>query len=140
MAAALNPIQNGESKEIISAKGPVFATAIIAGVMAAKSTASIIPFCHPILLESIDVNISLVPSLLNNEADADISIECTVRTTGKTGVEMEAMVGASTAALCVYDMLKGLSHDITIGNVQLVHKSGGKTTFNRSCSLEGVST
>jgi cyclic pyranopterin phosphate synthase len=101
-----------------SAKGPVFDTAIIAGVMGAKRTHDLIPFCHPLGLESCRVVIDL-------EGDTAV-IRCTVSVHHKTGVEMEALTGASIAALTVYDMCKALSHDIVISDTRLIAKEGGK--------------
>ena len=112
---------NGD--EIETRKGPVFATAIIAGVMAAKKTHELIPFCHPLGLDSCKIAITM------NGNDAVIDCRCKV--THKTGVEMEALTGASVAALTVYDMLKGLSHDIVIRDTRLVSKTGGKRDFHR---------
>lgn len=109
--------------EIASKKGPVFATAIIAGVMAAKKTHELIPFCHPLGLTSCKVDIELRGS--------DAIIECRCKVTHKTGVEMEALTGASVAALTIYDMLKALSHDIVIRETRLQSKSGGKTEYRR---------
>ena len=102
-----------------SPKGPVFDTAIIAGVMAAKRTHELIPFCHPLGIENCRITIDL-------EADT-AHIRCTVSVHHKTGVEMEALTGASVAALTIYDMCKALSHDMTIGEVRLVSKVGGKS-------------
>lgn len=110
-----------DGDEIQSKKGPVFATAIIAGVMAAKKTHELIPFCHPLALEKCDIAIDI--------ADGDVVIECLCRVSHKTGVEMEALTGASVAALTVYDMCKALSHDIVIGETRLLAKSGGKADF-----------
>ena len=110
-----------DGDEIQSRKGPVFATAIIAGVMAAKKTHELIPFCHPLGLEKCDVRISVDGN--------DLVIECQCKVNHKTGVEMEALTGASIAALTVYDMCKALSHDIVIGETRLVSKSGGKQDF-----------
>ena len=110
-------------EEIATKKGPVFATAIIAGVMAAKKTHELIPFCHPLGLESCKVSIEI--------DGAAARIDCRCKVTHKTGVEMEALTGASVAALTVYDMLKALSHDIVISETKLVSKSGGKRDFNR---------
>lgn len=107
--------------EIQSKKGPVFATAIIAGVMAAKKTHELIPFCHPLSLEKCDISIEL--------QDGDVVIEALCRVSHKTGVEMEALTGASVAALTIYDMCKALSHDIVIGQTRLLAKSGGKADF-----------
>ncbi len=103
-------------------KGPVFDTAIVAGVMAAKRTHELIPFCHPIPLE--DCNISI-----DWGATGEVVIDCAVRATHKTGVEMEALTGAMTAALTVYDMCKALSHGIEIRDVRLISKTGGKKDF-----------
>ena len=99
-------------------KGPVFDTAIIAGVMAAKRTHELIPFCHPLALEDCSIEIASVP--------CGIVIRCRVAVHHRTGVEMEALTGASIAALTVYDMCKALSHDIEITSLRLVAKSGGK--------------
>ena len=105
-------------------KGPVFDTAIVAGVMAAKRTHELIPFCHPLALESCIVDIA-------SEKAGRIRIVCSVTVHHKTGVEMEALVGASTAALTIYDMCKALSHDIVIESTRLLRKSGGKRDFQR---------
>lgn len=109
--------------EIQTGKGPVFATAIIAGVMAAKKTHELIPFCHPIGLDSCRISIVL--------QDDKAVIDCHCKVRHKTGVEMEALTGASIAALTVYDMLKALSHDIVISETRLMAKSGGKRDFRR---------
>ena len=106
-------------------KGPVFDTAIVAGVMAAKKTHEIIPFCHPLALERCTVDIA-------DTARGSIRIVCSVAVHHKTGVEMEALVGATAAALTIYDMCKALSHDIGIGPVRLLRKSGGKRDFERT--------
>jgi cyclic pyranopterin phosphate synthase len=108
--------------ELHTAKGPVFQTAIIAGTMAAKNTPNLLPFCHPIGLESCRIRIEL-----NDEGNA--VIDCKTKVTSKTGVEMEALTGASVAALTVYDMCKALSHDIVIENIHLVSKAGGKSDY-----------
>jgi len=102
-----------------TAKGPVFHTAIIAGVMAAKRTHELIPFCHPLGIENCKI-------LIDMEGD-DAVIRCTVAVTHKTGVEMEALTGASVAALTLYDMCKALSHDMVIAQTRLVSKRGGKS-------------
>jgi cyclic pyranopterin phosphate synthase len=104
-----------------SPKGPVFDTAIVAGVMGAKRTHELIPFCHPLGLENCRIAIDL-------EGDTAV-IRCTVSVHHKTGVEMEALTGASIAALTVYDMCKVLSHDIVIGDLRLVAKEGGKSGY-----------
>ncbi len=102
-----------------STKGPVFDTAIIAGVQAVKRTADIIPFCHPLPIE--DCQISITPKPGNK-----LRVFCRVETHHKTGVEMEALTGATVAALTIYDMCKALSHEIRILEVRLIHKSGGR--------------
>ena len=103
-------------------KGPVFQTAIIAGVMAAKKTPELIPLCHPIGLEDCQVDIAL-------HDDGDVVIECTCTVIHKTGIEMEALTGASVAALTVYDMLKAVSHDLVIRETRLIEKTGGKSDY-----------
>ena len=100
-------------------KGPVFHTAIVAGVMAAKRTHELIPFCHPLGLEKCDLTIHM------NEQDEAV-VRCTVSVHHKTGVEMEALTGASIAALTIYDMCKALSHEIVIAETRLLEKHGGK--------------
>jgi cyclic pyranopterin phosphate synthase len=104
-------------------KGPVFDTAIIAGVMAAKRTHELLPFCHPLALDDCSIEIASVRGGLR--------IRCRVAVHHRTGVEMEALTGATVAALTVYDMCKALSHDIEITNVRLLEKSGGKRTVKR---------
>jgi cyclic pyranopterin phosphate synthase len=104
-----------------TAKGPVFQTAIIAGTMAAKRTHELIPFCHPLGIE----NCKLAIELQANEA----VVQCTVSIHHKTGVEMEALTGASVAALTIYDMCKALSHDIVIRETRLIAKSGGRSDY-----------
>lgn len=99
-------------------KGPVFHTAIVAGVMAAKRTHELIPFCHPLALERYDVVIDM--------HDDDAVVRCTVSLHHRTGVEMEALTGASIAALTIYDMCKALSHEIVIADTRLMEKHGGK--------------
>lgn len=100
-------------------KGPVFQTAIIAGTMAVKKTSELIPFCHPLAVEGCDFRI--VPE------GTGVRIRCEVSTTGKTGVEMEAMTGASVAALTVYDMCKAMNKAIRIHDLRLISKTGGKS-------------
>jgi cyclic pyranopterin monophosphate synthase len=112
-----------EKNELITKKGPVFQTAIIAGVMGAKRTSEFIPFCHPIGLEDCQVKISVVNRKIIIDTESIVS--------GKTGVEMEALTAASVAALTVYDMCKALSHDIVIEEIKLMAKSGGKKDFKR---------
>jgi len=102
-----------------TAKGPVFQTAIIAGVMAAKKTHELIPFCHPLGIENCKIEVQM-------QADTAV-ICCTVSVHHKTGVEMEALTGASIAALTIYDMCKALSHQIQIGPIRLLEKTGGRS-------------
>ena len=102
-----------------SAKGPVIDTAIIAGTMAVKRTHELIPFCHPLPIDGCRFTIDWVDA-------RSLAISCDVRTTHRTGVEMEALTGASVAALTIYDMCKALSHEIVIGPTQLLGKRGGK--------------
>lgn len=108
-------------QQFATAKGPVFHTAIVAGVMAAKRTHELIPFCHPLGLERCDVSIAM-------DGDAAV-VRCSVAVHHRTGVEMEALTGASIAALTIYDMCKALSHEIVIGPTRLVEKRGGKGDF-----------
>lgn len=111
------------NNELITKKGPVFQTAIIAGVMGAKKTSELIPFCHPVALEDCQVHISVI--------EDKIIVDSQSVTTGKTGVEMEALTAATTAALTIYDMCKALSHDIVIEEIKLMEKTGGKKDFSR---------
>jgi len=103
------------------AKGDVLAAARIAGIMAAKKTSDLIPLCHPLALSKVEV------VLEPDSAGSGIAIEATCKLTGRTGVEMEALTAVSVAALTVYDMCKAVDRGMTIGNVRLVHKSGGKS-------------
>ena len=106
-------------------KGPLFDTAIIAGVMAAKRTHELIPFCHPLGLDHCSIEIEQRPA-------GEVVVRCRVAVHHRTGVEMEALTGATVAALTIYDMCKALSHDIEITGVRLLAKSGGKHTFRRT--------
>lgn len=112
--------------DVATKKGPVFQTAILAGVMAAKKTGELIPLCHPLPLD--DCQIEIVPS----PGGAELAIHCRVSTHAKTGVEMEALTGATVAALTVYDMTKALSHGIAIKDVRLLEKTGGKKDYRAS--------
>ena len=168
-SSSSNRGNGNHENEVYSAKGPVFATAIVAGVMGAKNTANMIPFCHPLPLDFCDIAITVDEQRVHT-----IRIECTTKTTHKTvrgfsflifhnllsfsllylltypsfsdlhtnrstitittsisakGVEMEALVGATQAALCVYDMLKAMSHDIVITEIKLLSKRGGKSDY-----------
>lgn len=100
-------------------KGAIVDTAIVAGTLAAKRTHELIPFCHPLAIERCDFDIAFV-------SPTELRIRCEVGITHKTGVEMEALTGASVAALTIYDMCKALSHEIVIGDIALLEKSGGK--------------
>jgi len=110
--------------DIETAKGPVFATAIVAGVMAAKKTHELIPFCHPLGLDNCKIEIEL------DEKQRAV-IDCRCKVEHRTGVEMEALTGASVAALTVYDMCKALSHEIVIRETRLISKTGGKKDYFR---------
>src|SRR5579863_5315229 len=105
-------------------KGPVFDTAIIAGVMAAKRTHELIPFCHPLALENCQLQIE-------QRRETEIVVRCEVSVHHRTGVEMEALTGAAVAALTIYDMCKALSHDIAIASIRLLAKAGGRRSFAR---------
>lgn len=111
--------------EMQTKKGSVFQTAIIAGIMAAKKTGELIPLCHPLGLQNCTINIYI-------NRQNEVVIDCTASIEAKTGVEMEALVGASVAALTVYDMCKSLSHDIVIKETKLIQKTGGKRDFKRT--------
>jgi cyclic pyranopterin phosphate synthase len=111
--------------DIQTKKGSVFQTAIIAGIMAAKKTGELIPLCHPLGMDNCQIEIRL------NEQQ-EVVIDCTASITAKTGIEMEALVGASVAALTIYDMCKALSHDIVIRETKLMKKTGGKRDFTRA--------
>lgn len=115
--------------EISSKKGPVFQTAILAGTMACKKTSDLIPLCHPLALDDIKIRIR-VNDLM------ETVVECSVSCHGRTGVEMEALTGASVAALTLYDMCKAFSHQIVIAEVRLLEKTGGKSDF-RAASTPG---
>lgn len=117
-------LEQFEQDEIQTKKGSVFQTAILAGIMGSKLTSQLIPLCHPLPINKCQVDIQL-------NKQNEVEITCSVKTNGKTGVEMEALTGASIAALTIYDMCKGLSHDIVIKETKLVSKSGGKRDFNR---------
>jgi len=109
--------------DIETAKGPVFSTAIVAGVMAAKRTHELIPFCHPLGLDNCKITIEM-------DEKKRVVIDCYCKVHHRTGVEMEALTGASIAALTVYDMCKALSHKITIGQTRLISKTGGKRDYH----------
>ena len=114
-----------ENDEIHTKKGPVFQTAVLAGIMGAKRTSDLIPLCHPIGLDKCSIDIKINDQKI-------VEIYCIAKITSKTGVEMEALTGASVAALTIYDMCKGFSHDIEIVETKLMEKTGGKSDFKRA--------
>jgi cyclic pyranopterin monophosphate synthase len=116
LPATLKLIMDGTAK-----KGDVLGVARLAGIMGAKRTADLIPLCHPLPISAVTVD------LTTNTADSAVEIEATVRTTGRTGVEMEALTAASVAALTVYDMCKAVDRGMRIEAVRVVHKAGGKS-------------
>lgn len=117
----LGKLVNGD---IQTKKGAVFQTAIIAGIMAAKKTSELIPLCHPLPMDNCKIHIHL-------NQDNEVEITCTATVTAKTGIEMEALTGASVAALTIYDMCKAMSHDIVIKETRLLEKTGGKSDLRR---------
>ena len=107
-------------------KGDVLTVARIAGIMAAKKTSELIPMCHPLNISGVEVK------LTPRQSPPSVEIEATVRITGKTGVEMEALTAVSVAGLTIYDMCKAVDREMTVGEIRLMHKSGGKSgTFVR---------
>ena len=108
--------------DIATKKGSIFQTAILAGVMGAKRTAELIPLCHPLPLEDCQIEIE-------TDAKGEVTIHCRVQTEAKTGVEMEALTGATVAALTLYDMGKAVSHGIVIREIRLLEKTGGKRDY-----------
>jgi cyclic pyranopterin monophosphate synthase len=112
--ATLALIKSGKAK-----KGDVLATARIAGITAAKKTPDLIPLCHPLMISKATVDFSL--------SDSYLDVEATVKVEGKTGVEMEALTACSVACLTIYDMLKAVDRGMTITNLRLVEKTGGKS-------------
>lgn len=115
-------ISHFTSDDIITKKGPVFQTAVIAGIQAVKKASDIIPMCHPLMINGVDIDIEVIDK-------EHIEIFCTVEIDGKTGVEMEALTGVSVAGLTVYDMCKALSQKMVITEVKLVEKTGGKSNY-----------
>ena len=113
-----------QGEEIYTKKGPVFQTAIIAGTQGAKNTSNLIPFCHPVGLDDCKIDIRI--------DDLDAVITCYAKVTAKTGIEMEAITGASVAAITIYDMCKAMSHEIEIISTRLLAKTGGKKNYSRS--------
>jgi len=115
-------ITHFNNDELITKKGPVFQTAIIAGIQGVKKTSEIIPMCHPLLINGVDINIHVI----NSE---HIEVLCEVIIEGKTGVEMEALTGVNITCLTIYDMCKSISQDIVIKEVKLLEKTGGKSSI-----------
>ena len=114
-------MQHFTDSELVTKKGPVFQTAILAGIMGAKKTGDLIPLCHPIGMDHCNIQIKVI--------DNHLRIVCTAEVFAKTGVEMEALTGASIAALTVYDMCKSFGHEILIKEIKLLEKRGGKRDF-----------
>ena len=123
----LRLIKEGEIK-----KGDVLAVAQVAGIMAAKKTSDLIPMCHPLALTHVDISFTENLDPDPQTGLCDITIRATVKLTGKTGVEMEALTAVSLSALTIYDMCKAVDKGMYFNNIGLLHKSGGKSgTFNR---------
>ncbi len=110
-----------KADELVTKKGPVFQTAILAGIMGAKKTSDLIPLCHPLGLDDCHITIQA--------GEEEVVITSSASLSGKTGVEMEALTGAAVAALTIYDMCKALSHEIIIREIKLLEKTGGKKDF-----------
>lgn len=110
--------------EITTKKGPVFHAAVLAGIMGAKRTSELIPLCHPLPLDDCQIEIK------TDTSHREVTIYCRVRTHARTGVEMEALTGATVAALTLYDMGKAVAQGIVIREVRLIEKTGGKTDYH----------
>ena len=106
--------------ELVTKKGPVFQTAIIAGIQGVKKTSELIPMCHPLLINGVDIDITIIDT-------EHIEVICKVTIEGKTGVEMEALTGVNIACLTIYDMCKSISQKMVIKEVKLIEKTGGKS-------------
>ena len=113
-------VSHFSNDELMTKKGPVFQTAIIAGIQGVKKTSELIPMCHPLLINGVDIDISIVD-------EESIQVECKVTIEGKTGVEMEALTGVNIACLTIYDMCKSISQETVIKEVKLIEKTGGKS-------------
>ena len=113
-------ISHFKNEELITKKGPVFQTAIIAGIQGVKKTSELIPMCHPLLINGIDIDIQIVDS-------ENIEVFCEVSIEGRTGVEMEALTGVNITCLTIYDMCKSIHQKMVIKEVKLVEKTGGKS-------------
>ena len=121
-AELISQMSDGELK---NKKGPVFHTAILAGIQGTKLTSQLIPLCHPLPLDSSSVEITALD-------EENLLVSCTARTTGKTGVEMEALTGASVASLTLYDMCKSANPAIVISDLKLATKTGGKSDYHHA--------
>ena len=113
-------ISHFKNEELITKKGPVFQTAIIAGIQGVKKTSELIPMCHPLLINGVDIDIQIVDS-------ENIEVFCEVSIEGRTGVEMEALTGVNITCLTIYDMCKSIHQKMVIKEVKLVEKTGGKS-------------
>jgi cyclic pyranopterin phosphate synthase len=113
-------ISHFKNEELITKKGPVFQTAIIAGIQGVKKTSELIPMCHPLLINGVDIDIQIVDS-------ENIEVLCEVSIEGRTGVEMEALTGANITCLTIYDMCKSIHQKMVIKEIKLVEKTGGKS-------------
>ena len=113
-------VSHFSNDELMTKKGPVFQTAIIAGIQGVKKTSELIPMCHPLLINGVDIDISIVD-------EESIEVECKVTIEGKTGVEMEALTEVNIACLTIYDMCKSISQEMVIKEVKLIEKTGGKS-------------
>lgn len=125
-----------ENREIVGKKGPIFQTASLAGVMGAKRTSELIPLCHPLPLDNCQVELHPRPPA--SDGSVEVEVHCRASVTARTGVEMEALTGATVAALTLYDMGKAVSHDIVIRDVRLISKTGGKRDYSRPLETGAV--
>jgi cyclic pyranopterin phosphate synthase len=117
-------ISHFTNNELVTKKGPVFQTAIIAGIQGVKKTSELIPMCHPLLINGIDIDIKIIDS-------THVVVFCKVTIEGKTGVEMEALTGATISCLTIYDMCKSISQKMVIKEVTLMEKTGGKSEIKK---------
>lgn len=115
-------INKFKNNELVTKKGAVFQTAIIAGIQAVKKTSEIIPMCHPLLINGVDIDINIIDK-------NSVEVFCKVTIEGKTGVEMEALTGASATCLTIYDMCKSISQKMVIQEIKLIEKTGGKSVI-----------
>ncbi len=125
MFLGVDVISKFQNDDLITKKGPVFQTAIIAGIQAVKKTSDLIPMCHPLQINGVDIDINIIDTEY-------VEILCSVAMEGKTGVEMEALTGVSIAGLTIYDMCKSISQKMVIKEIKLVEKTGGKSHPNPS--------